>query len=81
VTEIRPQLAKNLSYTNEELLRIEAVLLEKTEIDSSEDELFEGLMAVVDVLFDVHSVEDGDLRDQAKAAFDGQEYSTVEAVL
>jgi hypothetical protein len=81
VTEVHPQLAKNLSYTNEELLRIEAVLLEKTEIDSSEDELFEGLMAVVDVLMDIHEVEDKDLRGQAKAAFKDQEYDTVGAVL
>jgi hypothetical protein len=81
VTEVRPELATNLSYTNAELLRIETALLEKTELGSSEDEIFEGLMAVVDVLFDIHEVEDEDLRGEAKGAFENEDYNTVESVL
>jgi hypothetical protein len=81
VTEVRPELATNLSYTNAELLRIETALLEKTELGSSEDEIFEGLMAVVDVLFDIHDVEDKDLRGEAKSAFENEDYNTVESVL
>jgi hypothetical protein len=81
VTEVRPELATNLLYTNAELLRIETALLEKTEVVPTDDELFEGLMAVVDVLFEIHDVEDEDLRSQAKSAFEGRDYDTVDAVL
>jgi hypothetical protein len=80
VTEVRPELATNLSYTTGELLRIEAALLETTESSPSDNELFEGLMAVVDVLFDIHEVEDEDLKAEAKRSFEG-DYNTVEAVL
>lgn len=49
--------------------------------DKGEANTFPGLMAVVDVLMDIHEVEDEDLRGQAKAAFEGREYSTIDAVL
>jgi hypothetical protein len=80
VTEVRPELATNLSYTTGELLRIEAALLETTEACPSDNELFDGLMAVVDMLFEIHEVEDEDLRAEAKQSFEG-DYNTVEAVL
>lgn len=58
-------------YTAEELHRIEATFEKRTPLVHREDfDYFDALMAVVDTLFEIHGVEDEDLRREAKAAFE-----------
>jgi len=68
-----------LPYTNEEIDAIEEAFEDGAGFVDPDP--FDGLMAVVDVLFDIHEVEDEDLRGQAKAALTDQTYNTVDAVL
>ena len=67
-----------LPYGRAEIFRIELALLSVSQ--DAEDPVFEGLMRVVDVLCNIHEVEDEDLRAEAKQSFEG-DYNTVEAVL
>jgi hypothetical protein len=76
-------VAPELPYTDSEIHQIESAFEENATFDYDKGEVdsFPGLMAVVDVLIGIHEVEDENLRGQAKAAFEDQEYDTVDAVL
>jgi len=79
------KITPELPYTDEEIHQIEAAFERNVFVEYNDGkpqlDHFSGLIAVVDVLFDIHEVEDEDLRGQAKAALTDQEYDTVDAVL
>jgi len=70
--------ATPLPYTSFEFFRIESALLHG--LDARDRSTFESLMDVIEVLFEIHNVEDEDLKSEAKEAFNGN-YKTVDAVL
>jgi hypothetical protein len=78
VTDVVYDPATPLPYTPIEFFRIESAFLHG--LDGRDRSTFESLMDVVEVLFDIHNVEDEDLKSEAKEAFDGN-YNTVDAVL
>jgi hypothetical protein len=70
------EVATVLPYTNAELDAIEQAFEERP----PQDDIFDRLMDVVDVLFKIHDVE-GAARSKAQAVFEDEDYDTVEAVL
>jgi hypothetical protein len=78
VTDVGYDPATPLPYTPIEFFRIESAFLHG--LDGRDQSTFESLMDAVEVLFDIHNVEDEDLKSEAKEAFDG-DYNTVDAVL
>lgn len=76
-------VAPELPYTDSEIHEIESAFEGNVvyDHDKGEANTFPGLMAVVDVLMDIHEVEDKDLRGEAKAVFESRDYDTVDAVL
>jgi len=78
VTDVIHDPATPLPYTPFEFYRIESALLHG--FDARDWSTFESLMDVIEVLFDIHNVEDEDLKSEAKEAFNGN-YNTVDAVL
>lgn len=79
------EVAPSLPYTAEEIDRIERAF----ESSAGPCELFNdggvdyfpALMDVVDILMDIHGVEDEDLRREATRAVEQGDYTTVEQVL
>lgn len=78
VTDVIYDPATPLPYTSFEFFRIESALLHG--FDARDRSTFESLMDVIEVLFEIHNVEDEDLKSEAKEAFNGN-YKTVDAVL
>ncbi|MCS4157747.1 hypothetical protein [Salinibacter ruber] len=75
-----PEAATTLPYDTIEFWRIEKALMLSVRAIPEHEDMFDALMSVVETLFDIHEVEDEDLRAEAKQSFEG-DYNTVEAVL
>jgi len=71
-------VAPTLPYTPQEINRIESVF--ESSVGGDTDH-FPALMDVVDVLMDIHGVEDEDLRREATRVVEQGDYTTVEEVL
>lgn len=57
-------IARPLRYTNTEIAKIEDAFE-----NAPHDDQFEGLMNVLDVLFEIHEIEDQSVRENSREAF------------